>query len=197
VDLHELHETHGQKKRVVGRLTTPMNDAAVFGRKCGAEITFSREELPAVHSAASLISCSKIGKLADESPNSRLRSVSCLRRASCSTDHLEAPMFAMRTALATTLLIAVASTIACATATATDLRDIVKTRAAFDLKCEAGELTLTELSGGQSMSNGFAATEQKSYGVDGCGQRTSYYAYCTNMLGKESCEAMPGSLAAR
>jgi hypothetical protein len=78
----------------------------------------------------------------------------------------------------------------CATVHA-DLTEIVKKRAAYDMKCDAAKLELTPLSGGMNSSIPFAATNQKSYGVDGCGQRSSYYAYCTNMLGQESCEAMP------
>jgi hypothetical protein len=38
-----------------------------------------------------------------------------------------------------------------------------------------------------------AATNQKSYGVEGCGRRASYYAYCTNMMGSQSCDAMQSS----
>jgi hypothetical protein len=86
------------------------------------------------------------------------------------------------------IVFALAALVGCATTTHTDLRDVVKKKAAYELRCE--ELTLTELSNGQAMSNGFAATDQKSYGVDGCGQRASYQVWCTNMLGKESCDAV-------
>lgn len=83
---------------------------------------------------------------------------------------------------------------ACAhVATSTDLVSVVRTKASFELSCPANELTVTQLTGGQETTNGFAATNQKSYGVEGCGKRASYYAYCTNMMGSESCDAMQSS----
>jgi hypothetical protein len=80
---------------------------------------------------------------------------------------------------------------ACAhVSTSTDLIGVVKNKASFEMNCPATELTVVPLSGGQNMTNGVAATSQKSYGVEGCGHRTSYYAWCTNMMGSESCDAM-------
>ena len=78
-------------------------------------------------------------------------------------------------------------------ATQTDLTSVVRQKASFELNCNAAELTITQLTGGQAMSNGFAATNQKSYGVEGCGHRASYYAWCTNMMGSQSCDAMQSS----
>ena len=78
-----------------------------------------------------------------------------------------------------------------------ELVSVVKRKAAFELSCSESELKVTELSNGQAMTNGFAATNQKSYGVEGCGKRVSYYAYCTNMMGSENCDAMQsGAVAA-
>jgi hypothetical protein len=75
----------------------------------------------------------------------------------------------------------------------TDLVQVVRTKASFELSCPEPQLNVTPLTGGQTNSNGFAATNQKSYGVEGCGKRASYYAYCTNMMGQESCDAMQSS----
>lgn len=86
---------------------------------------------------------------------------------------------------------------ACAhVATTTDLTSVVRQKASFELNCSGPELTITQLTGGQAMSNGFAATNQKSYGVEGCGRRASYYAWCTNMMGSQSCDAMQSSQVA-
>jgi len=83
---------------------------------------------------------------------------------------------------------------ACAhVSTSTDLISVVRNKASFELSCPANELKITQLTGGQAMTNGFAASNQKSYGVEGCGKRASYYAYCTNMMGSESCDAMQSS----
>lgn len=93
-----------------------------------------------------------------------------------------------------TLIAAALFASACAhVATSTDLVSVVRTKASFELDCPAHELAITQLSGGQTANNGFASTNQKSYGVEGCGKRASYYAYCTNMMGSESCEAMQSS----
>ena len=93
---------------------------------------------------------------------------------------------------------------ACAhVATTTDLTAVVRQKASFELNCTAPELTVTQLTGGQAMSSGFAATNQKSFGtnqksfgVEGCGRRVSYYAWCTNMMGSQSCDAMQSSQVA-
>lgn len=77
-----------------------------------------------------------------------------------------------------------------------DLVSIVKQKAAFELACDKADLKVAELSSGQAMSNGFAATNQKSYGVEGCGKRASYYAWCTDMMGNQSCEAIQQTAAA-
>ena len=91
------------------------------------------------------------------------------------------------------LLAAIAFSGCAHVAAATDLTAVVRQKASFELSCAATELTITQLTGGQAMSNGFAATNQKSYGVEGCGKRASYYAYCTNMMGSQSCDAMQSS----
>ncbi len=91
------------------------------------------------------------------------------------------------------LAVAVALSGCAHVATSTDLVTVVKKKASFELSCPSAELQVVELTGGQQMTNGFAATNQKSYGVEGCGKRASYYAYCTNMMGSESCDAMQSS----
>lgn len=81
----------------------------------------------------------------------------------------------------------------CATATKGDLIATVKRKASFELGCAAEELKVSELSNQQNSTNGFGAVSQNSYGVQGCGKRASYRAYCSNIVGSENCDAMQTS----
>lgn len=74
-----------------------------------------------------------------------------------------------------------------------DLVATVKKKAAFELGCTEEELKVTELSTGMSERGAYTALSQKSYGVDGCGKKASYNAYCTNSMGSENCDAMQSS----
>jgi hypothetical protein len=82
---------------------------------------------------------------------------------------------------------------ACAHSVVTDLVPIVKKKAAFDLACTETQLTVTEL-GDQSVNSMAGSSKSKSYGVDGCGKRASYSAWCTHaMMMGETCNAQQTS----
>ena len=75
----------------------------------------------------------------------------------------------------------------------TDLVPYVLRKAAFELACAADQLKVTELSDGSTQAIG-GSIEQKAYGVEGCGKRVRYTAYCTHpMMMKEWCDAMQTS----
>jgi hypothetical protein len=77
----------------------------------------------------------------------------------------------------------------CSHAPATNLMPIVKKKAAFELGCSEAELKITEL-GDQSSSNMAGSSNSKNYGVEGCGKRASYNAYCVKgMMMAENCGA--------
>lgn len=81
--------------------------------------------------------------------------------------------------------------ISCAGASpAKDLRPIVAKRAAFELSCSADQLQIIEFSHTSSM----AGTE-KTFGVEGCGKRASYRAWCTtpSAMGGSTCDAVQAS----
>ena len=70
-----------------------------------------------------------------------------------------------------------------------DLRPIVANKAAFELSCSADQLKITELSDA-SQENMGAVSDAKTFGVEGCGKRASYNAWCVKpMMMDESCGA--------
>jgi hypothetical protein len=70
-----------------------------------------------------------------------------------------------------------------------DLRPIVAKKASFELACDASTLTIAEISD-SSVSNMAGTANTKTFGVQGCGKRASYRAYCVKaMMQSEVCEA--------
>jgi hypothetical protein len=64
-------------------------------------------------------------------------------------------------------------------ATTGSKQEIVGNRAAFDLQCDAGKLSVTDLG-------------NESYGVVGCGKRASYVVTCKTFYAKD-CTAIANS----
>ena len=97
----------------------------------------------------------------------------------------------MRTAAVIVVCLAgIASGCATSAGSADDLVNAVRRKASFELNCGQEQLAVSVLSDGQRGTNLWAATNQKSFGVLGCGRRASYYAWCVNMVGSTSCDAV-------
>ncbi|MBT9556470.1 MAG: hypothetical protein IV100_10595 [Myxococcales bacterium] len=91
------------------------------------------------------------------------------------------------------IVIALLLAAGCAHAPPTDLRPIVLNKASFELSCAKEQLSLSELSS-QDMGNMAGASVQKTFGVEGCGKRASYRAYCVKpMMMAETCDAQQSS----
>ena len=92
------------------------------------------------------------------------------------------------------VLVSVVATVSCGGASVTqDLRPVVAKKAAFDLACSEEQLKIIEL-GDSSNANMAGAATTKTFGVEGCGRRASYYASCVKpMMMNEMCTAMQTS----